>query len=689
MPPTDLAQSLDARFRAQCARLDSDQPWVGRLVLRTPQKELEFFIGDAKHPDERIVDWRHPVARGFYELRAGDELELEPPFRSLEGTVESRANVKAAERRIHELTLRTESGEVVLVASDQGFVDPGEAPARRVPQVGLDDILGLLTPEQYRLITASRTQPVIIQGRAGSGKTSVALYRVSWLTWADPDAAAPPVDPSRVLLVMFNKGLSRFVRATLQRLGLDGVTLDTFHGWALAAVQCAYQGDVRVSVAKHPGRQRAVAIKKQLGLLRAIQAFVERQSAALEAWLGEKLAPYDKQGQWLDRYRALALPPARRLATLRAAARQERDRAATPREEKRLAAVYQVFVRAFTRFTLYKEELLQLLTDRELLRAHLPDVSDADLDQLATYQRALQGEGGTDRRPGPHVSFEDLAILLRLLQLKHGGLPDKNHDDKVELFDHLVVDEAQDFGAVELNVLFAAVRTRAGVTIVGDTNQKIIADADFVGWDALARELGVEGASVAELQVGHRSTAAVMRLADSLVEMASSGGRPGPRPTLTIVSPAARLSRVADLVRVAVADNPSAHVCVVFPSPSDVAEAVEPLSAALKGLPVRRGYNEAWEFGAGVTLTNFHQVKGLEFDVVIAVEPSGPLYASTKQGRKNLYTLVTRAKDALHLVSSVAVDGLLAPAVEAGLIDLDDQTDVPPLAFGDDEEEPF
>ena len=52
-------------------------------------------------------------------------------------------------------------------------------------------------------------------------------------------------------------------------------------------------------------------------------------------------------------------------------------------------------------------------------------------------------------------------------------------------------------------------------------------------------------------------------------------------------------------------------------------------------------------------------------------------------------TLVTRAKDALHLVSSVAVDGLLAPAVEAGLIDLDDQTDVPPLAFGDDEEEPF
>ena len=51
-----LAKQLDDKFRAQCARLDADQPWVGRIVLGGPERPLEYFIGGKRYPDERIVD---------------------------------------------------------------------------------------------------------------------------------------------------------------------------------------------------------------------------------------------------------------------------------------------------------------------------------------------------------------------------------------------------------------------------------------------------------------------------------------------------------------------------------------------------------------------------------------------------------------------------------------------------------
>lgn len=81
---------------------------------------------------------------------------------------------------------------------------------------------------------------------------------------------------------------------------------------------------------------------------------------------------------------------------------------------------------------------------------------------------------------------------------------------------------------MELTVLLAAVRVHPGVTIVGDVNQKIVPEADF-GWDALARELGIAGASVTKLEVAHRSTTAIMAVADLIIGDTTPPGRPGPR----------------------------------------------------------------------------------------------------------------------------------------------------------------
>lgn len=693
MDITELARSLDVEFRASCARLDRDEPWFGAFTLKDDGKTRTYKIGAQRIPDERIVDWRHPLARAYYDSDPGEEFDLDQRgYAKLSGVVGSLAAVTAQARRVRRLELRNEAGRFALTAGEDGFEPHDEDAPRRGPiqAEGLPDVLALLTPTQYRLITASRTKPVIIQGRAGSGKTTVALYRVAWLTYADEGATEPPVDPSNVLIVMFNRALSSFVRAGLKPLKLDAANLDTFHGWALDEIRRSYRGAIEVDTAARTGRQVASALKKQLGMIPALEAFVQRQAVALERWLEEKLKPYGG-ATWMKEYRGLTTPAVRRLVHLRSQALKQRD-AARGTAHERLTQIHIIFETAVRRMTQYKEELLKFLTDEQLLSAHLPHAERGQLETLAKFQTALQAEGGSDRRPGAKVTFEDLALLLRLIQLKNGGFPDKQREDEIRIYDHLVIDEAQDFGAVELTALLASVRTRTGVTIVGDLNQKIVPDADFIGWDELAKQLGVDGVSVTRLEVVHRSTGAIMRVADSVLDEASSGAVSGPLPSLTYSNtPAGMVEQIAELLRATYAADRTGHICVVCKSKADAEELHRELSEWLAdlGAPIRLGHNKQFVFAPGITVSNSRQVKGLEFDTVVVVDPSPRNYPTNTDGKRALYMVITRAKERLHFVAQQKVSPLLEPAVSNGFIEVSRNPTVPPVELTAEDAEPF
>jgi DNA helicase-2/ATP-dependent DNA helicase PcrA len=235
------------------------------------------------------------------------------------------------------------------------------------------------------------------------------------------------------------------------------------------------------------------------------------------------------------------------------------------------------------------------------------------------------------------------------------------------------------------------VRSRTGVTIVGDANQKIIPEADFMGWDALARELGVSGATVARLEVPHRSTAPIMALADALVGDAPQAGRAGLTPRLSVVPPEGQIDRLASAIRGFLAERPNAHVAVVCGRAREVDAVLGEVSARLRGdgLSVRVGQREAFSFSPGVTVTNLRQIKGLEFDAVFALDVNDDRYPSDDQGRRWLYTLVTRAKDVVHLFSTGAPATLLQPAIAAGLVALDAAEDIPVFDPASDTDEPF
>jgi hypothetical protein len=131
--PSTLAPVLDERFAAHCSRLRTDDPWFGRVVLDRGGKPSEYLIGSYRHPDERIIDWRHPIAAAYYERRPGEEFELDVTgLAALSGTVASRAAIGHAGRRIRKIEFSTTSGRCVSKelspkTSRHGFGDRRDA----------------------------------------------------------------------------------------------------------------------------------------------------------------------------------------------------------------------------------------------------------------------------------------------------------------------------------------------------------------------------------------------------------------------------------------------------------------------------------------------------------------------------------------------------------------------------------
>ena len=91
----------------------------------------------------------------------------------------------------------------------------------------LPDIAGLIDPDQFELITKPSSGLVVVRGTAGSGKTTVALHRIAYLAYADPE-----IDSERTLVVVFSRALRDYVSHVLPALGIQRARVSTFHDWA-------------------------------------------------------------------------------------------------------------------------------------------------------------------------------------------------------------------------------------------------------------------------------------------------------------------------------------------------------------------------------------------------------------------------------------------------------------------------
>ncbi|MGB9666885.1 MAG: UvrD-helicase domain-containing protein, partial [Candidatus Cryosericum sp.] len=260
-------------------------------------------------------------------------------------------------------------------------------------------------------------------------------------------------------------------------------------------------------------------------------------------------------------------------------------------------------------------------------------------------------------------------VMWFLYQLSRDNLADKPTSSFLHVYDHIVVDEAQDFTPLQL--LFLRRLSHNSTTLAGDLTQKIF-PTGMQDW----AELGEPIDNHFVLTMSHRTTLETALFANALMQDASSAtltervAYHGDRPLVARVpdedaATAAAISYIAAVKK----REPKASILLVHTR-----------NAALKGLRDRlaaadlMGYvakGDTWEFGQKVTVTTYRRVQGLEYDyvVVLALNDFDNMLISGDKSRI-LYTLATRAKKRLVFYVTDPLPTLLAK-VDSSLYELD------------------
>lgn len=258
--PDDIASIMEQMDRTQALLIqqqkspegtaDPDNPYFGRMVLSDDLGKRTVLIGKSTFLSDRvrIVDWRNaPISRIFYQYGEGDEYDEELNGRRVSGEVLARRTVTISGGVLTRLstddhtwvkTPDATGGRWVDVHDHEARLHGGARTAIRPDSLGtghghgrrdkhLPEIASLLDPKQFELITRRDTGLVVIQGSAGSGKTTVGLHRIAWLTFQNPALFRP----EHMLVVVFSKALRAYVSQVLPALGVDGVRVVDYLKW--------------------------------------------------------------------------------------------------------------------------------------------------------------------------------------------------------------------------------------------------------------------------------------------------------------------------------------------------------------------------------------------------------------------------------------------------------------------------
>ena len=528
----------------------------------------------------------------------------------------------------------------------------------------LQEITALIDKHQFEMITQGESGIVLIQGGAGSGKTTVALHRVAYLAFQDPKR----FHPSKMMIVVFNDGLVEYIRHVLPSLGVDGVTVTTYRRWSAPLIKRIKLPLVQRYTGSTP--EPVVRWKKHPVILRMLEQIVQEQLDDVRAQLLER-AGEPAVALW-DATRSMApLPRAERVLEQLGKGKGAAGNLA-PRAK---AAATTVLRGARDQLSQVVPDWLELNTSeiriREALREHAPEeFSDTDVDSIVRWcaQKAeLDTEEGEDAPEGAALDGEDDAILLRLLQLKHGGILVQGR--RVE-YEHVVIDEAQDLCPLEVRVLLDCVTAGKSVTIAGDRAQKMVFDNGFTDWPKLLEDAGLPHVAIQPLTITYRSTRQVMELSRHVLgplqdpENAVIARDGAPVGYFEFGDQGEAVAFLGEALRGLMQREPSASVALIarFPQQADLYHEALRIAEVPKLRRVRR---EDFTFTAGIDVTDVRQVKGLEFDYVVLVECNTTTFPADDEARHLLHIAATRAAHQLWVTSSGTPSLLIPEALRA------------------------
>ena len=707
------ADLLSERERSQqhaAATMDKYQrlersPYFGRIDFRDESSGTteQIYLGIASFLEERsdsflIYDWRAPISSLYYDHGPGPAA-YETPSGEVTGELKLKRQF-AIRNGVIELLFDTG-----LTIGDELL----QQALSRSSDQQMRSIVATIQKEQNRIIRDERTRMLVVQGAAGSGKTSAALQRVAYLLYRHRET----LQAEQMVLFSPNPLFNSYVSTVLPELGEQNMAQTTFQEYLdrrlgdLFAVEDPFTQIEYVlqdnDTTGYEARIAGIRYKSSSAYLSTLQRYVKQLETAgmpfkpvkcqgqtvvsarqlkerfysmdssirlanrivlLEEWIQERIEVFES-GQWKEAWvedQIELLSPEQYQRAFQKLRKQNRDKLNTfddQDKEKELLAKLIVKERlkqvrrrvAALSFVDYVRLYLQLFEQSEYYTAAAEpgEAPEAWAEICERTAEAIRNQT---------LPYEDATPFLYVKELVQGFETNTN-------VRHVIVDEAQDYSAFQLEFL-KRLFPRARMTALGDLNQAIYAHTPVMGETApLVSLYGEEHTGIIRLTRSYRSTREIVEFTRGMVVGGNEiipFNRSGDKPIVTVVSDreehqVALVETLAELQR-----EGYASVAVIGRTAAECDALHASLPEAFEAHLIRK---ETASFKTGIQIIPAYLAKGVEFDAVIISDASDRSYTRELE-RKLFYTACTRAMHELRLLS-VGEPSRFVTALEEGL----------------------
>lgn len=617
------------------------------------------------------VDWRAPVASLYYDSNLG-----KASYQAPEGMIFGTLSLKR-QYEIEKGTLL--SYHDVDSVSDDELLKPflsASADSR------LKNIVASIQTEQNRIIREDLHKNLIVQGAAGSGKTTVALHRIAYLVYRWRDS----IRPSQYMVIGPNLFFISYISAVLPDLDVDNVPQFTYETLAARYLDENFMvqnpAETLAAILERGEDTTVQRYKSSLAYRDALDRFLcDFEDSLLpegpfSPFGVPLLSEQQVQAEWQSAKEvggSCLTRVNKAVLLLSAALAAERDRA--------FWMVDSWFGRQMDGAG--KEEAARIFRQKRQLERELDSgckkllrrfFSGIDVKILSVYRRFLeqadcylpQELAASVRRHAlaplrkRKVAQEDLPALIYLKTRIFGA-------EDYARYRHVVVDEAQDLGEF---AFFALQKLLSGstFTVVGDLAQSIYGFHGIESWEPVQKRSFSQGAEICHMEKSYRTTVEIMKAANLLTE---SMELPAAQPVIRHGDPVRLHPILGDSVQ-AVADCIRADQALGFGSIAVLGKtAVETarMHAALVslGIPIQLIDDEADSYSGGVCAMTGYLSKGLEFDGVILLDAGEPVYRSDRRLDLHLlYVAMTRPLHRLDIFYSEKPCAPLCALLEQG-----------------------
>lgn len=589
-------------------------PYFGRidfLEKKENSKVMPIYIGihtfyDPESRATLIHDWRAPVSSMFYDHELG-----EAGYRSPSGEIKGVISLKRQYR------IRGGKMEFMIESALTVHDDILQKELSSNADDKMKNIVATIQREQNRIIRNEDIRTLIIQGVAGSGKTSIALHRIAYLLYTFRDS----ISSKDILIISPNKVFSDYISNVLPELGEETVPETSMEQILSGVLEHKYKYQTYFGLVNELLEKPSsslidrIAYKASFGFISELDKFILHIENTYFKAADVKLTKY------------ITIP-------------------APFIEEQYLRFNRYPIRRRFDAMADYMLDMLKIqyaftvtTAGRNLLKKEirLMFAGNNDIQVYKDFFKWTNNPGMFNHRKGHTLEYSDLAPLAYLhLALEGNG----NQPFRVK---HLLIDEMQDYSPIQYKVIQKLFPCRK--TVLGDAGQSV---NPYGSSTAETIQKSLTASEIMKLCKSYRSTFEITDFAQKIHPNAELEpvARHGEKPQiLQFGSAVEELSGIMGLIST-YRKSGYKSLGIICKTEQQARKMADMLKSYANDISFLSSQSSA--FVQGIVITSAHMAKGLEFDEVIIPQTDERNYRS-EIDKSMLYVAVTRAMHRLTL----------------------------------------